>query len=436
MSIGFKKFIIFIGDIFLAYLSLVFTVLIGFWKSFNFGILIKHFLPFTFLYFFWFVIFYIFDLYELLLAKRESRLALASRIGEAALASLFLGAAFFYAIPFFGITPKTNLLINIIIFYLLAFFWRLFFYSLFSAKNLERVYFLGDSEAAKIIIKKIEKEPYLGYKFIGFLNQKKRLLRQIKSKKANIVIVSPESLKNKDIIKWLYESIPLRVNFVNVFHFYEDLLKKTPIDFLDYEWFLENLKEGKKKNYDKVKRIMDIIFAFALFLATIPFWLIVPILIKLDSKGPVFFKHTRVGRDGRQFSLWKFRSMFPNPGEKWTRKNDKRITRIGKILRKTHIDELPQIINIIKGDISFVGPRPEIVSIVNKIQKRIPYYELRHIVKPGITGWAQIKYKYSRTLAESREKLQYDLYYIKNRNLLLDIEIVLKTIQIIFKGDK
>jgi lipopolysaccharide/colanic/teichoic acid biosynthesis glycosyltransferase len=161
------------------------------------------------------------------------------------------------------------------------------------------------------------------------------------------------------------------------------------------------------------------------------------LLIKIDSPGPVFYTQHRIGKDEKEFKLVKFRSMI-NDAEKngavWAQKNDTRITRVGKIIRKTLIDELPQFINIIKGEISLIGARPERLEFVKKLEKEIPFYNIRHLAKPGLTGWAQINFKYGNTISDALEKLQYELYYIKNRSLLLDLRIILKTINIILKG--
>ena len=163
-----------------------------------------------------------------------------------------------------------------------------------------------------------------------------------------------------------------------------------------------------------------------------PLTIIISILIKFTSKGPIIYKQERIGKGEKPFILYKFRTMKINHnGPLWTVGNDKRLTFIGKIIRYTHLDELPQLINILKGDISFIGPRPERSELV-QMYKKLPYYEIRHIIKPGLTGWAQLNYKPSASLEEAYEKLQYDVYYIKNRSLLLDFFIVLKTIRYFF----
>jgi len=187
-----------------------------------------------------------------------------------------------------------------------------------------------------------------------------------------------------------------------------------------------------------LKRFVDIILAFSIIIITSPLWLIFAVLIKLEDKGPVFYRQKRVGKDRNEFWLTKFRSMkidAENGKAKWAEKDDPRITKIGRFLRKIHLDELPQMLNILKGDISLVGPRPERPEFVKKLEKEIPHYHLRHIIRPGFTGWAQIKFRYGRTVEDSHEKFQYDLYYIKNRSLFLDLGILLKTFQLFFSKE-
>lgn len=186
------------------------------------------------------------------------------------------------------------------------------------------------------------------------------------------------------------------------------------------------------------KRALDILLALMLFAATFPIMLIAAVAIVLESGGPVFYRQKRVGLRGRTFEVYKFRSMRPDAEKDgravWAKRADDRITRVGHVIRKYRIDELPQIFNVLKGEMSFVGPRPERPEFVSELAQAIPYYELRHHVKPGITGWAQVSYPYGSSIKDSREKLQYDLYYLKNYSLFLDVNILLQTIQVILWG--
>ena len=187
----------------------------------------------------------------------------------------------------------------------------------------------------------------------------------------------------------------------------------------------------------KLKRVSDIIAALSGLLFLGPLCMLIAMAIKLDSKGPVFYRQERVGRDGRVFRLLKFRSMVVDAekdGPIWAVKNDDRCTRVGKIIRKLRLDEIPQLINVLKGTMSIVGPRPERPFFVKKLEQELSFYYHRHLVKPGVTGWAQIYYPYGATMEDAVEKLKYDLYYIKNISPVLDLRIISETVKIVLLG--
>jgi exopolysaccharide biosynthesis polyprenyl glycosylphosphotransferase len=186
-----------------------------------------------------------------------------------------------------------------------------------------------------------------------------------------------------------------------------------------------------------VKRAIDVLLSLFGICVTLPFLPFVALLIKIDSPGPVFYSQSRIGRDNKPFRLWKLRTMVRDADKDnvhWTTNNDARITLVGKFLRKIRLDEVPQLFNILKGDMTLIGPRPEAVSLVELYKKEIPYYLERHMVTPGITGWAQINYPYGNSVEDAREKLKYDYYYIKNRSIVLDANIFLRTIRIVLTG--
>lgn len=218
--------------------------------------------------------------------------------------------------------------------------------------------------------------------------------------------------------------------------FYEYLWFKVPVFYLNSSWFA--LSEGFGLLHNKfglrLKRIADLFAAAVLMLLSSPIVVLAAVFIKLDSRGSALFKQVRTGEGGKDFVIYKLRTMrldAEKDGAKWAQKNDSRITNVGKFLRTTRIDELPQLWNVIKGDMSFIGPRPERPEFNKDLEKEIPYYNLRNLLKPGVTGWAQVMYTYGASVEDSKEKLQYDLYYIKNHSLLLDWHICLKTIRVI-----
>lgn len=431
-----RKILLLFGDIVLIYFSLFLALAIRFWNDFNWQIFKEHLFPFSLLYLFWLIIFYALGFYDFDLFKNS--FIFFSKIFVGIIFSLIFGIILFYFLPFFGITPKTILFLNILFLGILIISWRKFFYSFFSSYFQKKVAILGKNIHVKELISTIQENPHLGYKFVSFLNPKKNILEQIKKENIDTLILAEKLLPNSPLIKKLYQDFLLRLDFIDLDHAYEIILEKVPVGFINQVWFLENLKEKEKNFYESLKRIIDIFLALLIIILTSFLWPLIALAIKLEDKGPIFYIQERVGKDRKIFKLIKFRSMVKEAekeGPQWAEKDDKRVTKIGKILRKTHLDELPQLINILKEDISFVGPRPERPEFVEQLEKEIPYYHLRHIVKPGLTGWAQIKFRYGRSIEDSLEKFQYDLYYIKNRSLFLDLRILLKTFQLFFKKE-
>lgn len=254
-----------------------------------------------------------------------------------------------------------------------------------------------------------------------------------------IVVSLPSNLWSQELTDQLMQARFAGKEILNLSQFFEDIEKKVPVDFLNREWFIF------EKGFDlfhnplglRVKRILDLILALILLLFAWPFILIFYVLIKLESKGPAFYSQVRTGLNDREFTIFKMRSMVTDAekqGVQWAKSNDSRITRVGKFIRLTRIDELPQLWNVIKGDMSFIGPRPERPEIIVDLEKEIPFYRLRHLVRPGITGWAQVMYAYGASVEDSKQKLQFDLYYIKNFSFALDMQIIFKTIRVVLFG--
>jgi sugar transferase (PEP-CTERM system associated) len=240
----------------------------------------------------------------------------------------------------------------------------------------------------------------------------------------------------------LGELMPARLRGLRIYDltdFYERFLFKLPILNLRDGWLI--LAHGFDLLHHtvqlRVKRVIDLVLSFTLMLALSPLILVTAIAIKLDSRGPVFYCQRRTGLNGVTFKLYKFRTMVENAeksGPRWTEKKDPRITRIGRLLRSTRIDELPQLWNVLLGEMSFIGPRPERPDFNSELEAAIPYYDLRVLVKPGITGWAQVLYPYGASVEDAREKLQYDLYYIKNYSVMLDLVVLIRTLRVVVGG--
>jgi lipopolysaccharide/colanic/teichoic acid biosynthesis glycosyltransferase len=379
-----------------------------------------HLKPFILIYLVWIIIFYIAGLYDI--EKFISPVSLRNCILKTMIASGIIAILIFYFIPYFKITPKTNLFINTLIAFLIIWAWRKILLKSAIKSSKIKIFFWGKSREIDDFAKFIESRPQLGYKTIDDISL------------ADIIIISEQAKKNPEFVHSLYEMILLGKTVSDFDKFYESIIGKIPVYLIEKVWFLENLAEIDKKVFEKFKRVIDIILSIVLFVPLIMLYPFVAILIKISSKGPVFYRQKRVGKNSEIFEIIKFRSMIMNAetnGAQWASKNDGRATWIGNILRKTRIDELPQVWNVLKGDLSFVGPRPERPEFVRQLTEQIPHYSMRHLVKPGLSGWAQINFPYGASVEDATEKMQYDLYYIKNRSFLLEVSIILKTITVI-----
>jgi len=430
----FLKIILFFGDIILMYSALLLTLAVRH-GDFNFlpGIHTRVFLiHFSIIYIFWLLILFVFDFYEIYYIKRVfdfwRRLTLFLVFASG------LAIAYFYLQPELAISPKTILFLFILIFGFLFYGWRYFFSYILKLKKLkEKIIIIGEQKEIEEILPKISEK---GYEIIGIISEIDALKKIIKKEKIDLVIFTSNFYKNRKITQKFFLELPPNLNYINFIDFYENLTQKAFIDEIDEVWFLENIFKKEDKINIILKRVFDITFSFLGILITIILFPFMTLIIKIDSPGSVFYTQKRIGKNGKIFTLFKFRTMIAEAeknGPQWTIENDSRITKFGKFIRAVHLDEFPQFWNIFKGDISFVGPRPERPEFVSLLKKQIPYYEIRHLVKPGLTGWAQIKYRYGASIEESKEKLKYEFYYIKNQSFIFDIVIILKTIQTIVR---
>src|SRR5262249_19202914 len=219
--------------------------------------------------------------------------------------------------------------------------------------------------------------------------------------------------------------------------FYERLTGKISTQMLRPSWLIFANGSRRLRIYKRLRNLADVVFATIGFAASLPIMLLTAIAIKLESRGPVLYTQERVGEHNRLFRIIKFRSMVVDAekdGPVWAGQSDPRVTRVGRIIRKLRIDELPQFINVLRGEMSFIGPRPERPVFVEQLEREIPYYSQRHLLRPGLTGWAQIRYPYGASVEDAIEKLQYELYYIKNQSPFLDAVILFETIRIVIFG--
>lgn len=411
-----KKFVLLLGDITLLYFSLFLALLIRYQSLPSSYLWHINALPFTIINILWILIFYIAGLYDLDKTMPSRGLVnLAKILATGGIMAILI----FYLIPSFGIAPKTILVINIIMASLLLWVWRKLFTELLIKAAKIKIFFWDN-------LREKNNLTLLGYETVKEVSL------------ADVIIISEGAKQNPELVQVFYKMVLAGKTIIDFNKFYESITGKIPVSLISEAWFLENLMEINKQALERFKRGLDIVFSLILFIPYIFVAPFVALAIKLNSKGPIFYRQKRVGKEEKIFEIIKFRSMIVNAeknGAQWAKERDERVTLSGKILRKTRLDELPQIWNVLKGDLSFVGPRPERPEFVEELKKQIPHYSMRHLIKPGLSGWAQINFPYAASVEDAMEKLQYDLFYLKNRSLALDISILLKTIMIILRKE-
>ena len=377
-------------------------------------------------------LYYIFDLYNMKGSKyRNSDILLA----------VFLNL-FLFLLSLFAKLFTFNQ--GIILFGIILFFQILFKYIVLSVfVDKLRVMFIGKNSYQDELMETLKKGEQ--YRFLGvYDHEKNSFSEEFKAEyerlKPDVIVDFTDNLlSDAKMVEILLNYKLEGMQYYNYLNFYENLEMKLPVGDLDQKWFLEN--DGFEIYYNnfnmRVKRLIDIVMSAVISICCLPIMLIAALIVKLESRGPILFVQERTGELNRPFDIYKFRSMAQDAekdGPQWAKINDNRITRFGKFMRITRIDELPQLLNIIRGDMSFVGPRPEREFFIKQLEKEIPYYNLRHTVKPGLTGWAQVMYPYGASVDDSYKKLQYDLYYIKHHNIVFDFMITLKTITTVIFG--
>jgi len=396
------------------------------------------------------LILYIFDMYNIERIKDIQDMII--RVAASFIFSGILLTFFFYFLPG-GKFGRGIFFIQLGFSWLLVSAWRLLFAKMYRytiAK--QKLLIIGAGKSARYLMDVLDPD-MSGYEIIGLLDDDpQKQGREIGlskvigyvSKFNDIIdkigrctaVVAITRGRKQSMISDILRAKIKGVTVVEMPNLFEAITGRIPVKHIHDGWLLfsEGFLLFNKDFIQRFKRVVDVVLSVILMVIFSPVFLIVVFLIKLDSKGTLFFKQKRVGKDGNTFDLIKFRSMSANAetnGAVWADKNDPRVTRVGKWIRRLRIDETPQLWNIIRGQMSFIGPRPERPEFVELLEKEIPYYHLRHAVKPGLTGWAQINYPYSASLKDSEVKLEYDLYYLKNMSLFLDFKIFLKTIAVV-----
>ena len=362
-----------------------------------------------------------------------------------------LGFAFFYLNLKARVVPKTILVIYGLVVVTITALWR-WAYSRITLKYFANtdIAFIGVNDTVIELLNNMNNFSYMSYRVvflyadklrdcqvngIPVINDSTSFINEIKKHKIQMVVIANTENLPKTTQDILFELLRNYVIFINLPDFYEIYMRRIPLDAVNEHWFLTSVHLQSKKIYSIVKQTIDSLMALFLLIITLPFWPIIILIIKLETPGPAFFKQERTGYLGKPFTIVKFRTMrIADNAHEPTENNDARVTRAGKILRRTRIDEIPQFMNVIKSDMSFIGPRPERPELIQKLEQEVPFYRQRLLVKPGLSGWDQVSGEYhSPSREDTYKKLQNDLYYIKNMSLFLDVSIFFKTLVTIVK---
>jgi sugar transferase (PEP-CTERM system associated) len=403
--------------------------------------------------FFCLAAFYLFDLYDFVVMhdRRELVLRLIQALGLAWVAL----ALSFYAYPPLMLGRSISLIALPLALSLMV-GWRVSIHWFLGHPDFgQRILIVGSGKLAVELAREVLNRPDAGYRIVGFVGTDSELLGKslinprviglteqlgdiVKREGIDrIVVAMGERRGQLPTDKLLQLSLSGEVSIEEGASFYERITGRVSLNMIRPSWLIFTGRGRQTKLSTVTRTAAHRFVALIGLVVSLPLVIVAAILVKIDSRGPVFYKQERVGKNGRTFVLTKFRSMrvdAEKEGPVWASKDDDRTTRVGRVLRKTRVDEIPQFWNILKGEMNFVGPRPERPHFVAQLADEIAYYEQRHLIEPGLTGWAQIKYPYGASIEDARQKLQYDLFYIKNQSLTLDAIIMFETIKIILFG--
>jgi sugar transferase (PEP-CTERM system associated) len=402
--------------------------------------------------------FYLFDLYDLPASRRYRRVL--SNVMKGLGTATVLLAILFYAVPQLEV-GRGVFLICLALTFLVITGWRLALSWVSGHASLgvrERILILGSGTQAVETARATLENRNSGFHVVGFVDNKPELVGKslinpsvlgltaeisglVEKHQVDRIIVALEDRRGGGAFpteELLNLSLSGRVAVEECVCYYERLTGKIATELLRPSWLIFSRGSRLTDIGLHIRRILNLVLALVGFVLSLPVMALVSIAIKLESRGPLFYTQERVGKNGRLFKIVKFRSMTADAekdtGPIWAEAADPRMTRVGRIIRKLRLDELPQFINVIRGDMNFVGPRPERPVFVEQLSEMIAYYQQRHLIKPGLTGWAQIKFPYGSSVEDAFEKLRYDLYYIKNRSLLLDGLIIFETVKTVLFG--
>lgn len=432
---------LFLGDLFVFVGGLFIALGIRFESIPNATIVRDHLTSFSGIFILWLAVFLIAGLYDT--KVNFSRKLIPGIVLRAQSINMALAGLVFFVFPV-GLTPKITLVIYLTVTTVLIMSWRLFLFPFLATVRTERALIVGGGEEAVALAHILNGGRF--FRFAGasivdpnhFENQhtfKQALVKNITEFQVSMIVGDMHNERASALVPLFYDLTfkDQHVAFLSLHQLYEQIFHRIPLSLIKESWVLENISRVPHTIDDLLKRVTDIVGAVVLGMLSLPVYPFIMLAIKSEDGGPIFYKTERIGRYNKSISIFKFRSMNGQDSGEDALKSGLHVTRVGRFLRKTRLDEIPQFYNILRGDLSFIGPRPEMPALAAVYAERIPYYTMRHMIKPGLSGWAQINdfevprsgVDVERTIA----KLSFDLYYLKQRSFFLDIEIALKTLK-------
>jgi lipopolysaccharide/colanic/teichoic acid biosynthesis glycosyltransferase len=431
--------ILFVGDICFFIFSLWLSLVL---RTFTFpawSTVLQHLRPFSLLFVVWVIVFFIAGLYEsrsIIFARR----ALSDTLLIAQTINFIIAALFFFFVPIYGIAPKTLLVIYLVVSFLLVLFWRAYLFRRLGLQDAQNAIIVGEGaefEELATTLSRAHRSPAV---VKAILSPSAPRLREdveqaINTYKPGFIIADLDESRIQTAFPGLYNYLYHGIRFVDAAVLYEEVFGRVPLSHIDELWIARNVSRRAHLLYDLLKRALDILAALAIGVPSLLAYPFIIAAIKIEDRGSAFVSLPRVGEGSRVFHMYKFRSMTGNdqgnygPGGK----TQLRVTRVGRRLRSWRLDELPQLLNVLRGDLSFIGPRPEAPALVETYEKEIPFYGVRHLIKPGLSGSAQLYYHgdphHAQDTEATKMKLSYDVFYLKHRSLTLDLSIFIKTIR-------
>jgi exopolysaccharide biosynthesis polyprenyl glycosylphosphotransferase len=431
-------FVLFLGDAIIFFFAVWAALFLRTFSLPSSSLFVDHLVPFSLAFVIWAMLSVAMDVYDASRVVISPRKLLA-RLVTSHIVNAITITVIFFMVPYFGITPKTVLVLFLILSSSLGLAWHLLIFPRLPFQREEASLLVGNSSEITELEHAFQTTYAKFIRIVGVISPTHNYLPgAIKSlvdeRHPRFIIADFEHPNVANACGELYSLMPeKRIEFLDAEELYEEMFGRVALSHINGVWISRNISPRVHIMYDHGKRIVDVCCSALLTVLLLPLLPFIALAIKLEDRGAVFIEQVRVGYNGEPISIFKFRSMERNESTLNARGSENKVTRVGQFLRVTRLDELPQLWNVLRGDISLIGPRPELSAGVERYKKAIPYYDLRHIVKPGLSGWAQIYHDnhphHLIAVDETREKLSYDLYYIKNRSLALDLMIVLRTLR-------